>query len=145
MRALSSAATVAVVDEVADAMYRFVSRLPVLGDKELSAMNLQRQLHADVRNASPSGFDVLAEDIRARLAVPYVAYVTGLRFDAHNLLFVALSSVLGDVVDPYNRRSQLVRRLCPARDRFKIRRHRSPDTVAPYHLAVRSCGLRSKG
>jgi alpha-ketoglutarate-dependent taurine dioxygenase len=81
---------------------------------------LQRQLRAHVRDAWPLEFDALAEDMRARLAQPpYVAHVTGLRFDEQDLLFVALSSVFGDVVDPYGQSwSGLVRRLSPARDRF---------------------------
>jgi hypothetical protein len=120
MRALPPAATVVVTDYVADAVYRRVSRLPAYGDKELYATNLQRRLCAHVRDAMPSEFDALVREIRARLArPPYVAYVIGLRFDEHDLLFVALSSAFGDVVDPYNQSwSRLVRRLSPARDRL---------------------------
>jgi len=101
-------------------MYRCVSRLPAYGDKELRSTQLQGQLRAHVRDALPLEFDRLAEGMRGRLEqAPYVVHVTGLRYDERDLLFVALSSMFGDVVDPYcHSRSQLVRRLSPACDRF---------------------------
>jgi hypothetical protein len=119
MRALPVPATVAVADDLADGMYRAVSTLPDNGDKELCSPALQTQIREHVRASAPAAFDALVQTIRTRVtASPYVAYLTGLRFDEGDLLFVAMSSVVGEVVDPYGQSwSRLVRRLSPPRDR----------------------------
>jgi hypothetical protein len=120
MRDLPATATLVASAELADALYRSVSRLPAYSHGELCSTTLQAELRAHVRAGAPSEFDALRQGIEARLAVPpYVAYVTGMRFDVHDLLLIALSSLTGDVVDPYHRAGAgLVRRLSPPRDRL---------------------------
>jgi hypothetical protein len=120
MIALTPAAMLAVAPEVADAFRDRTGALPAYGDKELRSPDVQHELHDLIREAAPIEFDALVADIEVCLEKPpYVAYVTGLRFDPSNYLFLGLGAALGTVVDPYNRSgSELVRRLSAPRDRL---------------------------
>jgi hypothetical protein len=120
MIALTPAATLAVPPDVAVAFRDRAGAVPAYEDKELRSPDVQRELHDLIREAAPIEFDVLLADIEVCLeTAPYIAYVTGLRFDGSNHLFLALGAALGEVVDPYNRPGGgLVRRLSPPRDRL---------------------------
>jgi hypothetical protein len=87
-------------------------------DKSLYCVEVQKQLCQQIRSASPLGFDWLVSEIQDRIfKVPYFSYIKGLQFDRNNLLFVALSSALGNVVEPYNQPwSRLVRSIEPSTD-----------------------------
>jgi hypothetical protein len=120
MIALSPSAMPAVPPDVAIAFRDRAAALPVHADEELRCPDAQCGLRDLIRAAAPVEFDALIADLEICLEKPpYVAYVTGLRFDEANHLFLALGAALGEVVDPYHRPgSELVRRLSPARDRL---------------------------
>ncbi|MFI7542400.1 TauD/TfdA family dioxygenase [Actinoplanes sp. NPDC049599] len=120
MITLTPAAMPAVPAEAAVVLRAGAAALPARTDEELRSPAAQRELRDLVRASAPIEFDVLLADIEVCLEKPpYIAYVTGLRFDDTNHLFLALGAALGEVVDPYHRPgSALVRRLSPARDRL---------------------------
>lgn len=120
MIGLTAAAMLAVPPDVAEAFRVRTGTLPAHGDKELRSPDVQREVHDLIRRAAPIEFDALVAAIEVCLEKPpYVAHVTGLRFDPSNYLFVGLCAALGTVVDPYNRLgSELVRRLAAPQDRL---------------------------
>jgi hypothetical protein len=117
---LAPAAMLAVPPDVAVAFRDRAGALLAHEDKELRSPDAQGELRDRIREAAPIEFDALLADIESCLGKPpYIAYVTGLRFDSSNHLFLALGAALGEVVDPYNQPgSELVRRLSPPRDRL---------------------------
>jgi hypothetical protein len=120
MIALTPTAMLAVPPDVAVAFRDRAGALPAYEAKELRSPDVQRELHDLIREAAPIEFDSLLADIEVCLGKPpYIAYVTGLRFDGSDYLFLALGAALGEVMDPYNRPgSELVRRLSPPWDRL---------------------------
>lgn len=120
MIALTPTAILAVPPDLAVAFHDRARALPAYEDKELRSPDVQRELHYLIREAAPIEFDTLLADIEVSLEKPpYIAYVTGLRVDSSNHLFLAVGAALGEIVDPYNRPgSELIRRLTPARDRL---------------------------
>lgn len=119
MLPLPASARISAQPRLADALIAMAVTLPAHADRELYAPALQQELAAAFRAAAGPAFDALVGEIRARLAAPpHAAYVTGLQFDATNLLFVAMSSAFGRVVDPYGQSwSRLVRYILPSTDR----------------------------
>ena len=118
MKSFPEWSQISVSPTLAADLFHMTTKVPPHNDKELYNVALQASVREQIRATSPDGFDWLVEEIRTRLTKkPYCAHITGLRFDKSNLLFVALSSAFGDVVEPYNQPwSQLVRSIQTSTD-----------------------------
>jgi hypothetical protein len=113
-------ATIEAPAPLADALLRAAEGLPPYENQEFYSTELQASIYDRIREASPSGFDRLVEEIRGRLSCrPYCALVRGLRFDPGNRLFVGLNRAFGELVArPYEKpRAQLVHYIQPSTDR----------------------------
>jgi hypothetical protein len=116
---LPDAAKVHVPQPFADEFLRAAESLPVYENQAFYSTDLQSFVHGRIRQASPSSFDWLVGEIRARLGRrPYCALVQGMCFDEGNRLFVGLNRAFGELVArPYEKpRAQLVHYIQPATD-----------------------------
>jgi hypothetical protein len=107
-------------------------RLPRYDNKEFYSPALQAQVHDNVREAYPDGFDEIVGVIKERLAKwPYCALVRGLRFDENHRLFVAINRAFGELVGlPYQEpRAQLVHYIQPATDIYSLRGGREVERL----------------
>ncbi|HEY6333348.1 MAG TPA: TauD/TfdA family dioxygenase [Blastocatellia bacterium] len=110
---------VEVPPEVAAELFNAAEALPLYDNKDFYSPELQLHVLAQIETASESCFDWLVDMIRSCLTVrPYCALVRGLRFDAGNKLFVAVSRAFGELVaPPYAKpRAQLVHYIQPETD-----------------------------
>jgi hypothetical protein len=116
---LPDSARVPAPADLASALAHAVAALPAYEDKALYDLSVQQGVLRTLREVAGGAFDDLTHEILRCLDVPpHVAYVTGLRYDTNNLLFVGLSGAFGDVVDPYDQSwSRLVRYIRPSTDR----------------------------
>lgn len=119
MRTFPPAAQINVRSRPAASFLDAVARLPPCDDAALRGAEVQAALRSQLRASCPDDFPRLVEEIHLRLArAPFCALVRGLRFDGRGLLFVAITSAFGDMVEP-SRQSQaaFVRPIRPATDR----------------------------
>ena len=101
-------------------------------NKEFYATAVQQFVHDHVRAACPEAFDWVVDRIKEGLAVwPYCALVSGLNFDAHHRLFVAINRAFGQLVGlPYQEpRAQLVHYIQPATDIHSARGGREVERL----------------
>lgn len=116
---LPDAAKIRVSTALADALIHAAESLPQFDNQEFYSTDLQSSVRDRIRQASPSGFDRLVEEISDRIARrPYIALVQGLRYDVGNRLFVGINRAFGELVaGPYEKpRAQLVHYIQPATD-----------------------------
>jgi Taurine catabolism dioxygenase TauD, TfdA family len=117
---LPDAARILVPTPLAEELLLAAESLPRYENQEFYSTDLQSLVRDRIRQASPSGFDWLVDQIRSRVERrPYCSLVEGLRFDEGNRLFVGINRAFGELVArPYEKpRAQLVHYIQPATDR----------------------------
>lgn len=116
---LPNSATVTVAPDLARELSRAAAALPQYDNREFYSTELQSHVLDQIRATSPTAFDAIVNEIRARLiSWPYCVLVQGLSFDEGNKLFVAINRAFGELVArPYEKpRAQLVHYIQPATD-----------------------------
>lgn len=118
LASLPVTAKLQVAPSLAQGLLRSAERLPHFENEEFYSTELQRMVHAALREDN-TGLDALIGQIEARLRCwPYCALVQGLSFDEGNKVFVGVNRAFGELVArPYQApRAQLVHYIQPATD-----------------------------
>ena len=112
-------ARISIPSTLARELIEGAKRLPLYENKDFYSPDLQAFVYSSVRDAYADDFDWVVNQIKERVAQwPYCVLITGLEFDEHHRVFVALNRAFGELVGlPYQEpRAQLVHYIQPATD-----------------------------
>ncbi|MBC6478981.1 MAG: TauD/TfdA family dioxygenase [Hormoscilla sp. GM7CHS1pb] len=118
MITLSKSVQLFATPKLADQLFCATQMIPQYTDAELYNTQLQLNIREKIHAIEPDMFSYLIDEVCKRLSnPPYCAYITGLKFDTYNLLFLSLIGAFGNVVDPYKQPwSRLVYYIRPSTD-----------------------------
>jgi len=116
MKPLPKSAQVHVNSAIAKELFNVSNKTPKYIDKQLRNVEIQSFIRSAIRSACKDGFDSIVAEIREKLdQIPYCVCLKGLKFDKNYSLYIALSTALGNAIEPYNQPwSKLIHHLQPA-------------------------------
>lgn len=125
-------ARISIPSTLARELLEGAKRLPLYENKDFYSPDLQGFVYTSVRDAYADDFDCVVNQIKERVAQwPYCVLITGLEFDEHHRVFVALNRAFGELVGlPYQEpRAQLVHYIQPATDIHSVRGGREVERL----------------
>lgn len=125
-------ARISIPSTLARELLEGAKRLPLYENKDFYSPDLQGFVYTSVRDAYADDFDWVVNQIKERVAQwPYCVLITGLEFDEHHRVFVALNRAFGELVGlPYQEpRAQLVHYIQPATDIHSVRGGREVERL----------------